>query len=205
MDSLRAIVSEYVRVLCDGKDTSGMELDAEANLPLWMTLYCLLRCGCDREAILAYRDDILRHGGSVGNDVLRMLLLFVECLLPRGIMPSTLQQRGTTESVADLVAVTSRIRGVFHRLTGAGCTDMYKCENRGDFRHRLFLFSLLCNETPYAVNNVIDPKSGDIFIPQQEVLHTLQDWLWHKLLVVCRMTKIGPIMRSQPDMPETAE
>lgn len=199
------MVAEYVRVLCDGSDTAGMELDAEANLPLWMTLYCLLRCGCDRDAILAYRDDILRHGGSVGPDVLRILLLFVECSLPRGFTCSTLHRRGTAEPVADLVAVTSRIRGVFHRLTGAGCTDMYKCGNRGDFSHRLFLFSLLCNETPYAVNNVIDPKSGEICIPQQEVLRTLQDWLWHKLFVVCRMPEIGPITRSEPDVPGAAE
>ena len=82
---------------------------------------------------------------------------------------------------------------------------MYKCGNRGDFSHRLFLFSLLCNETPYAVNNVIDPKSGEICIPQQEVLRTLQDWLWHKLLVVCRMPEIGPITRSEPDVPGAAE
>ena len=61
---------------------------------------------------------------------------------------------------------------------------MHKSGNRDCFSRRLFLLSLLSNETPYAVNSVIDQNTGDICIPQQEVLTTLQDWLWHKLLVV---------------------
>lgn len=199
-DSLRDIVEEYVRVLCDGKDVlppslphaqlNGYELDSASGLPLWMLLFYLLRCGCAVEDIEFFKADILRHGGSVGNDVYKLLSIFVKCVPQRPLTSRTLH-RGTAESVPDLAAVTSRVRGVCHRLTGAGCSDMHKSGNRHVISRRLFLLSLLSNETPYAVNSVIDQNTGDICIPQQEVLTTLQDWLWHKLLVVYGIPEIG--------------
>lgn len=52
------------------------------------------------------------------------------------------------------------------------------------FCHRLLILSILSNETPFASDPVIDKNTGNIRIPQNETLVTIQDWLWHKLLVI---------------------
>ena len=57
---------------------TGIEKDSKSGLPLWMLLFALIRCGCPRELIESYRDDILRHGGAIGNDIYRLLLAFIE-------------------------------------------------------------------------------------------------------------------------------
>ena len=61
------------------------------------------------------------------------------------------------------------------------------------FTLRLFTLSLLANENPYLSNAVSDPHSGEPRIPQQEVLLTLQDWLWHKLITIFGMYKLDSI------------
>ena len=54
---------------------------------------------------------------------------------------------------------------------------------------RLLILSLLANENPYLSNVISNPHSGEPHIPQQEVLLTLQDWLWHKLITIFGMYK----------------
>ena len=56
---------------------AGLDLDSQSLTPLWPQLFCLLRAGADLEDIDAFADDILRFGGAVGQDVLRMLQEYV--------------------------------------------------------------------------------------------------------------------------------
>ena len=53
--------------------------------------------------------------------------------------------------------------------------------------------SLLANENPYATNSVTTPLTGEVRVPQQEVLLTFQDWIWHKLITIFGIPKILPI------------
>ena len=73
-----------------------------------------------------------------------------------------------------------------HRLCGAGDSDMHKQVWERGVTSRLMLLSLLANESPYSTTPVTHPTTGELLVPQQEVLLTLQDWLWHKLLVIHR-------------------
>ena len=52
-------------------------MDSQSLTPLWPQLFCLLRAGADLQDIDAFADDILRFGGAVGQDVLRMLQEYV--------------------------------------------------------------------------------------------------------------------------------
>ena len=58
---------------------AGLDLDSQSLTPLWPQLFCLLRAGAgaDLQDIDAFADDILRFGGAVGQDVLRMLQEYV--------------------------------------------------------------------------------------------------------------------------------
>ena len=56
---------------------AGLDLDSQSLTPLWPQLFCLLRAGADLRDIDVFANDILRFGGAVGQDVLRMLQEYV--------------------------------------------------------------------------------------------------------------------------------
>lgn len=163
-NDLRSLVCAYVQVLFDGRDKAGLDLDSQSLTPLWPQLFCLLRAGADLQDIDAFADDILRFGGAVGQDVLRMLQEYVRVC----------RREPLAMAASEYSARMTRLRAMAHRLCGAGDSDM----------HKLMLLSLLANESPYNTTPVTHPTTGELLVPQQEVLRTLQDWLWHKLLVV---------------------
>lgn len=49
---------------------------------------------------------------------------------------------------------------------------------------RLILFSILCNESPFTPITVTSTNDNSIHNIEQEVLVTIQDWLWYKLVVI---------------------
>lgn len=92
-------------------------------------------------------------------------------------------------AASEYSARMTRLRAMAHRLCGAGDSDMHKQVWERGMTGRLMLLSLLANESPYNTTPVTHPTTGELLVPQQEVLRTLQDWLWHKLLVVHRPCK----------------
>lgn len=46
------------------------------------------------------------------------------------------------------------------------------------------LFAILCNESPFTSITVTDQHNNTTCIVEQEVLSTLQDWLWYKLIII---------------------
>ena len=87
-------------------------------------------------------------------------------------------------AASEYSARMTRLRAMAHRLCGAGDSDMHKQDCSRETTCRLMLLSLLANESPYGTTPVTHPTTGELLVPQQEVLLTLQDWLWHKLLVI---------------------
>ena len=77
---LVSLCQTYISVLLQDGVPAGIEKDSKSGLPLWMLLFALIRSGCPRELIESYRDDILRHGGAIGNDIYRLLLAFIELI-----------------------------------------------------------------------------------------------------------------------------
>ena len=55
-----------------------MELTGQSFVPLWQLIYLMLRCNCEKKEFAAFYDDIRRHGGSTGNDIIRLLEVYLE-------------------------------------------------------------------------------------------------------------------------------
>lgn len=49
---------------------------------------------------------------------------------------------------------------------------------------RLLVYAILCNESSYSSIVVTDKLSNTVHVVEQEVLVTLQDWLWYKLISI---------------------
>ena len=56
--------------------------------------------------------------------------------------------------------------------------------------NRLLVFAILCNESPYSSIVTTDKSTNTVHIVEQEVLLTLQDWLWYKLLSILLFNQI---------------
>lgn len=149
------------------------ELDSKNHVPLWQLIYFMLRCNCPETAFREFHDDIRRHGGSTGNDLIKLLTLYIKYL-----------QGSSQVAPSDIHGITTRVRGSLHRLIGAGCTDPYKCLLLPAVIYRLILFAILCNESPFSSITVTDQLNNTTCIVEQEVLSTLQDWLWYKLIII---------------------